>query len=126
MKMYVENPFKSIEFCTKKDNRVGGPWEKGTRPSFNVKGEKSRLINKMLLEKDSIDDSNSEKKIKIKAKFHRIQFSEIMNQKKRNAIKNLNGSSEIEEEKKCIFNENPRELSNIYEKENKNISKGEK
>ena len=31
-------PVKSIEYCTKEESRISPPHEKGTRPTFNVKG----------------------------------------------------------------------------------------
>jgi len=34
------SPLESIEYCSKEDTRVEGPFEYGTRPTWNVKGQK--------------------------------------------------------------------------------------
>lgn len=46
------DPIKSIQYCSKEDTRIAGPFEHGTRPTFNVKGQKAANAqrNKLLLE----------------------------------------------------------------------------
>jgi len=34
------NPIKSIEYCEKERTKLEGPWEFGTRPTWNIKGQK--------------------------------------------------------------------------------------
>lgn len=43
------DPLKSLEYCSKEDTRVSGPYEAGVRPTWNIKGQK--LTNKELLSK---------------------------------------------------------------------------
>lgn len=49
------SPLKSIEYCSKSDTKVQGPWEFGERPTWNIKGEKQkRLTNQEILNGDLI------------------------------------------------------------------------
>jgi len=52
------DPIKSIEYVSKLDSRVLGPWEFGERPSWNIKGQKLKNQaekNKILIEKDIVE-----------------------------------------------------------------------
>jgi len=59
---HIEKCFKpvdSIKYCTKEDTRVRGPYEKGKRPTFNVKGQK--LKNMELLKMDVVEALKEDK-----------------------------------------------------------------
>ena len=61
-KHHCERPrdqVKSLDYCMKDDTRVDGPWEFGQRPTFNKKGEKEKLSNKMLLKNDFYERKNT-------------------------------------------------------------------
>lgn len=42
-----KDPLASVDYCTKADTRLDGPWEFGIRPTWNIKGQK--LTNSILL-----------------------------------------------------------------------------
>lgn len=46
-KQKCQSPMDSIDYVTKGESRIDGPWEYGTRPTWNIKGKK--LSNKELL-----------------------------------------------------------------------------
>jgi len=54
------DPQASILYCTKEESRVSGPYELGTRPTWNVKGQKLKNIDlitgdlKKLVDEDKI------------------------------------------------------------------------
>lgn len=48
------DPLKSIEYCSKEESRVQGPWEFGNRPTFNIKGQKEEARRKLLAEKNKL------------------------------------------------------------------------
>ena len=55
-----KSPEDSIKYCTKEESREHGPYEEGTRPTWNIKGQKLKnleIINTpltQLIEEDKI------------------------------------------------------------------------
>jgi hypothetical protein len=45
-----KSPLDSIRYCSKPEGHLGGPWEFGNRPTWNIKGQK--LLNQQLLNGD--------------------------------------------------------------------------
>lgn len=42
-------PIESIAYCTKEESRISPPYEKGTRPTWNIKGQKLRNMELMAM-----------------------------------------------------------------------------
>ena len=62
-----KSPEDSIKYCTKEESREHGPYEEGTRPTWNIKGQKLKnleIINTpltQLIEEDKIHIRDYEK-----------------------------------------------------------------
>lgn len=57
----ARNPLASKDYSMKEASRIDGPWKFGIEPTFNVKGQKSLLTNKMILENNLVDLVKDEK-----------------------------------------------------------------
>ena len=44
-----KSPLDSIKYCSKEDSRIRGPYEKGTRPTWNIKGQKLKNMELLKL-----------------------------------------------------------------------------